>query len=104
MKHLPLFATNYYDYYTTLEGNSYHITIKWNSTDEAWYLDLIGVSNDVAFQGIKLVGGIDLLEPYRILELGQLYIVDMQSENQDPNFEDVGDRYRLCYLEIGETL
>lgn len=104
MLKIPLFANPYYDFYTALENESYHITVKWNSLDSCWHMDLEGVNNSVDLKGIRLVGGVNLLEPFAVLELNALYVVDLHEKYEDPNFDDIGTRFQLLYLEKGETL
>ena len=87
------------EYTIKLSGSTYSITTRWNETDEAWYMDIIGLTNTVKYYGIKLVSGADLLAPYVILELGHMFIVDLEERNSDPNFDDFGTRFRIAYME-----
>jgi len=96
---IPLFNDSpYYDFSTTLEDDSYQISIKYSTLEECWYMDLKGVTNEVDLKGMKLVGGVDLLEPYAVIELGKMYIVDMSSRYEDPNYDNMGDRFQLLYV------
>lgn len=104
MEYIPLFKDPYYEYFTTLENASYKITVRWNTVDEAWYIDLEGITNGVLYRGLKLVGGVNILKPFAILELGEMWLVDLSEANQDPDFDGIGDVYKLLYLEKGESL
>lgn len=96
---LPLESDAFFSYDIKLDGGAYRITIRWNQADQAWYMDIVGNSNTVVKKGIKLVGGTNLLEPFAVLELGALYVVDLEGEDLDPDFEGLGDRYQLVYVE-----
>lgn len=83
----------------TLEGNPYEFVIHWNETISAWYMNLRSITDSaIDFKGIRLVGGVNLLKPFAILELGALYMVDGEGLNEDPNYDDMGGRFRLYYV------
>lgn len=95
---LPLFVDPRYNYSIDLEDDVFQFTIHWNENDSAWYLDLLGISNDVNIKGIKLVTGVNLIKPYAILELGGLYVIDNDGEGLDPDYDNIGTRYQLYYV------
>ena len=96
---------NYFYFNTTLDGIMVKLTIKWNDTDLAWYLSIIGITDtSIDLKGIRLVCGIDLLYQYNILALGGLYMIDNDNELEDPNYDDFGTRFTMMYLPKGETL
>lgn len=90
----------YYSGVKVLDGNSYKLKVRWNTYTEKWYLDIKGLTNDVEINGIALLGGKDLLAPYGYRELGQLWIVDNQHADADPNYDDIGGRFTLEYTPI----
>lgn len=96
---LPIDAvdTNY-EFEVDLEDLVWRFRFHWNETDQAWYMDLLGLDNGNDFKGIKVIGGINLLDPYAIRELGQLYLVDAENGLQDPDRDGFGDRYQLLYV------
>ena len=100
---IPLSIDSHYDFNVELDDHSYEMTTRWNGTDEAWYLDILGVTNNVDQKGIKLVTGPNLLKPFPIIELGGLYMVDLQGEDSEPNYDDIGDRYVLLYVPVENT-
>jgi hypothetical protein len=71
-------------------------------TEPGWYMDLKGVSFETEVSGIAVVGGVNLLKGLAIPELGEMYLVDVNGEFQDPDEENFGDRYLLYYVSKGE--
>jgi hypothetical protein len=101
IKELP-----YYEGIVSLEGSTYRIIIKWMEHEYSsgvgkWYMDLIGVVNDIEIRGIALLVGRDLLEPYGYgITFGRLEVVDNSEANEDPEYEGMGDRWTLEYSEL----
>jgi hypothetical protein len=91
-------------YYTgtkVLDGNTYKVTIRWNTTTEKWYVDIEGLTNDVDLKGIALVGGKDLLSPHGYGDiLGELWVVDNSGADEDPNYDDMGGRFTVEYTPL----
>jgi hypothetical protein len=84
-----------------LEGNEYEMTIKWQEYNQAWYLDVSGLSNDIEINGIKVVGEIDLLKSYGYGNtLGSLFMVDYTGRKQNADYAGLGDRFRLIYRSL----
>jgi hypothetical protein len=101
---LPVTNDFWYQFEADLEQDTYQFTFKWNFTDSAWYMTLTGLTNTVDFN-IKVTSGVDMLAPFAITELGQMWVVDSENENTDPNQEGFGDRYQILYVEkvsVGE--
>lgn len=101
IKELP-----YYEGTVSLEGSTYRIIVKWmgseyRTSEGKWYLDLIGIVNDIEIRGIALLVGIDLLEPYGYgITFGRLEMVDNSGANEDPEYVGMGDRWTLEYTEL----
>jgi hypothetical protein len=87
-----------YFFTTVLEGLNVQFKVRWNIVDLAWYIDLDIIETETLVKGIKLIGGIDLLKQYAITELGKMFIVDTEEKFQDPDFDLIGDRYKLIYI------
>ena len=97
---LELYATgrdDIFTYQTELDGNTYEITLRWNGTTTAWFMDIEGITNDVKLYGRKLTVGHDVLRRHAILELGTLGVSDTGGKS-DPDLEGFGDRFKLLYL------
>jgi len=99
---IPTEPNHWTEFNFDLDGQTVQITIKWNATDAAYYMDLYGITFDLDLRGVKLVAGLNLLDPYAITELGAIGIVDMETNSTDPTFDDLGTRYKLVYYELSE--
>lgn len=81
------------------------ISIKWNDTDLAWYMNIEGVTEtSINVKGIRLVCGIDLLYQYQILLLGSIYMIDNSNELTDPTYDGFGTTYTMMYIPKGNSL
>lgn len=87
-------------YSTTVKVGSvmYALTIRWIESESAWYLDLKSTSTtDVDVKGIKLVGGVDLTEPFGLVGFGELWCVDLSGQSRDPGFDDISTDFVLLF-------
>ena len=96
---LPMTNQNYVTFSTDLDVNSYRLTVRYTRLTAGWYADLLGLNNDIDIKNIKLVAGLDLLQPYARRELGKLYIYDNEAKNEDSDEDNFGDRFTLVYFE-----
>lgn len=98
---IKLYSKAHYVGSKVLDGESYTLTIKWNTYNSKWYLDLVGVSNGVEIRGIALLCGKDLLKPYGYRNLlGELWLVDNSGRDEDPTFDGMGTRWTLEYTPL----
>lgn len=81
-----------------LDGETVRIRTRWNATMAQWFMDMDGITFDLILNGIALVPGLQLLEPYAVRELGQLWIVDGEELGAEPDFDGFGDRFQLMYV------
>ena len=95
---IPLRVNPNYNFSVDLEEHSYKFTIRWNGTGEFWVLNIEGITNNVVVNGIPMVTGPNLLKPFAIKELGAIYMVDLQSQFSDPNYDDIGTRFVMLYV------
>ncbi len=95
---IPLDPDFSYFFTYVLEELNIQFKVRWNIIDLAWYMDFDIVETETVIKGIKLVGGIDLLKQYAITELGKMFMVDTEEKFQDPDFDLIGDRYKLLYI------
>lgn len=93
-----------YTFTAVLESSPWRFSVKWNATDQAYYLDIEGIEVQRTVRNIKLIVGLNLLDPYAISELGALAVTDREPEGgfQDPTFESLGDRHGLIYFPRSE--
>lgn len=95
---IKMHSDPYYENTVTLDGSLYRFTYRWIEGESAWYLSIDGLTNTAfALHGIKLVGGVDLVEPYGILDFGALWCVDMLGQNRDPGFGNLSTEFALYY-------
>jgi hypothetical protein len=95
---IPLEPDYAYPFNYVLEGLNVQFDVRWNFTDAAWYIDLEIIDTGTIVRGIKLVGGKNLLEQYAVTELGKIFMVDTEGQFADPDFDNIGDRYKLLYI------
>lgn len=100
---IPLDATSS-DFEKTVDIEDQTVTfrIRWNSLEEAWYTDITGVTFTLSLLGLKLVGGVNLIKPHAVIELGGLFLIDSEEKAEDPDYDLLGDRYRLIYVTKAE--
>ena len=102
--YLPLISEDVdYTFDTELEGYVVQFRIRWNETAQAWYADMSAEGTDLNLKGVKLVGGVDLLSPFAVLDFGQMYVVDQEGTFTDPSRDTLGDRHQVVYLTIEES-
>lgn len=84
-----------------LDGQSLKLTTRWNATMNQWFMDLSGITFETTINGIALVPGVRLLEPYAVRELGEMILLDLYDQNGDPDFDTFGERFQLMYIPKG---
>ena len=95
---IPLTNESATDFQITLDGNDFRFRVRWNETDKAYYFDMIGITTTIVLYGLKMVSGVDLLEPHGFASLGELYIADFEDKQTDTDQDGLGDRYKLLYV------
>jgi hypothetical protein len=96
---IRLSSDPYYENTVVLDDSTYRFTYRWIELESAWYLDIDGMSTpSFVLHGIKLVGGLDLVEPYGMLDFGALWCVDLSGQNRDPGFENISTDFVLYYV------
>lgn len=94
-------ATAHYRQATTLDGDVYSLDIAWNIRGEFWSMTISDSTGNPILAGIKLVGGVDLLQQYVMDNRppGELNIIDTSGLSANPGRDDLGDRFILEYTE-----
>ena len=90
-------------YYTgtkSLDGNTYQLTVHYNTFQNVWHLDLTGITNSVDIRAMAILPGKDLLARYGEVELGSLWLIDNSGANSNPNYVDIGGRFTLEYTPL----
>jgi hypothetical protein len=97
---LPVRPEPFFTFSTTLDLKQVNLTFRWNVTLQQWFFDLDSPELDEAVHGVPVVTGVDLLAPYAIRELGQLWVIDGRDLGQDPDFDDFGGRWTLMFVDL----
>ena len=96
--YLPFEPKSADNFTTELEGIGWQIYYRWNYTESAWYMDLSSVQTGDTVRGIKMVPGINILQPFALTELGWMYVVDTEGKEANPDYDGWGDRYKVLYI------
>jgi hypothetical protein len=104
---IPLESTpgkDAYEFGTELEGMACNIEYRWNATYGAWFFDLSVIETGTTLLGLCMLEGSDILRPHAVIELGRLFMVDTENKQQNPDFDNLGDRYKLIYIPKADLL
>lgn len=89
-----------------LENRAYVIGMRWNSYDNAWYLDVMDEDEDPIRMGIKVVLddalGRDCTDPR--FPPGLLTASDTSNADREAGYDDMGTRVGLFYYTAEEYL
>jgi hypothetical protein len=81
-----------------LDGQTLQLSFRYNFFEPGWYMDLEGISLDILFRGIALVGGVNMLRGLAIPELGEMWVWDNDNKFEDPTKDGFGSRFELVYI------
>lgn len=84
-----------------LDGVVYTLRLRWSERGECWHFDLSDADGDAILSGVRLVTGFPLLYRFRYLGVppGELFFFDLRGLGGQPTLEEMGDRYRLYYVD-----
>ena len=111
MRIMPLQELIDYTFRLDLDSIPTTIRIYWNEYSDAdkanydtqgvWFM---GIENRILkIDDIKLVTGTELMWSYSHIDFGGFLLFDSMSENLDPEFIGMGNRWQLYYLELSEV-
>ena len=98
----------------TLEGVTLSMRVWWSQFDGItkalvgdgiegqWYLDMASTDGAIVLNGMALVTGCDMFEPYAFDGLGGLWLVDVEGKARDPGLSDLGVIHNLIYVPVAE--
>jgi hypothetical protein len=86
---------------TVLDGVSYIFSFSYNTRFLKWIMDIFNEDNEIVLSGIPLYSDRVLLNNYKHLAIpqGDLFCIDTEALNEDPNKNEFGTRFKLIYVE-----
>lgn len=103
---LPLIADTHYDFTTTLGDVQFGFEVRWNSRDEAWYLDMYDADGVEMVMGMKIVLGTYLgrrsVHPWFAENV--LAVIDTTLEERDAGFDDLGTRIQVRHWPVADLI
>jgi hypothetical protein len=100
---IPLKAEPVWEFTYVLEGLVWQFCQQWSYSAQAWRLDMSSIETGTTLKRLTLAPGVNLLKPLAVSELGKLYMVDVEGKLTNPDFDNVGDRYKLEYVPLAEV-
>lgn len=82
-----------------LESRRWTFVFYTNTQDDSWSMDLIGDDQLPRVRGLGLSTGVDMLHPYRALDVppGALFINDIEGTGRDPTISSFADEEAALY-------
>src|SRR5262245_55138749 len=86
-----------------LDGVLYTLRFMWSGRGSCWHVNLADADGVAIVNGIRLVTSFPLLYRFRYLAVppGELYFFDLRDMAGKPTLEEMGERYRLYYVDAG---
>lgn len=85
----------------TFASVTYQITVTWNHIGQQWQMDIAEADGTPLVNGIPLVAGLDLLEPYEYLGFGVRLFVQTDNDTlADPTYDNLGTNAHLYVTPI----
>lgn len=83
----------------SLGGVTYNLTLRWIDAGQFWVLDIDDQNNLPILNGVPLITGVDLLEPYEYLNFGgQLFVTSDFDTNAPPTSSNLGSQSHLYFV------
>lgn len=80
-----------------LDGQNVRLLFMWNSNAKSWFMDIKGVSFDLKFTGLRVCVSQYIMDGLAVREIGDFVLLDLEDLNQEPNFDEFGERWILMY-------
>jgi hypothetical protein len=84
-----------------LDAVVYTLRLLWSQRGQGWHLDMSDADGAPILRGVRLVTCFPLLYRFHHLAVppGELYFFDLRDLGGEPTLEEMGDRYRLYYVD-----
>lgn len=94
-------SSTHYDFKVTLDGAIYTFEVRWNTREQAWYLDLKTEDEEPIAAGAKVVANYPLFSRCRDARRppGAFLVFDTSGRGEDPGIADLGERVQVLYFE-----
>lgn len=91
----------HYVFTTDLDGVSYQMSFKFNERDDAWYLTILDIDDNVLRGSIKIVNEWPILRLWQEdnAPSGQLLAVNQGDVPAPPTLKQLGEEVLLTYLD-----
>lgn len=100
---IPVTADAAQSFVTQLGDVKFKFDLQWNDRSSQYSLTLTNDETEQVYvQGLPLVLGTDLLEPYS-LGLGALLVVDMNNTHTEATLDSLGARVKLYWFSEDEV-
>ncbi len=88
----------------TLDGVRFQLDTYTSRADNSWYMDLFDSNGTALIIGIALATGLDLLFPYRYLDVpaGVLFVNDLAGPREDPGLDSFDEEEAALYYQDAE--
>lgn len=97
MQLLPLTPNPAFKYQIVLDGYDFNFRFRWHPAQSIWTFDMVCDDLNLGVKGLALMTGFDLLAGRGVYQVGKLALIDLQG-NEDPDFDGLGDRWKLLYI------
>lgn len=105
MIEIPLFANPFFTEQVVIEGVTYNLRFRYNTSLDRWYMDLLDADGAAILLGQKLVCN-KILNRFSADERNPTGVLVCQSlvtsDQNPPAFADLGQRVRLYYATLAE--
>jgi hypothetical protein len=97
----------YYCQTVSLSNSLFKLTLKFNSVNESWYLDITSISGRFKYlTGLKIVANQNITGSYLVEELsgGNIYCLQNSNTKEPIGFNNFGEKkdYRLYWIPSSE--
>ena len=89
-----------------LDGQQYNLTLRWNDTDQSWYLDVRSFQDEPIALGLRVVLGVYIgrQSTHPLFRRGAFVAVDSTKSGTEAGFNDLGPRVSLSYWLYSDLL